>query len=68
MNSLSNISEAAIRNSGLQPAIQESFLENPTPELDTSELQSIGCKSILDTQNANNIMNVGSSKSFDGKR
>ena len=64
MNSLSNISEAAIRNSGLQPAIQESFLENPTPELDTSELQSIGCKSILDTQNANNIMNVGRAKAL----
>lgn len=64
MNSLSNISEAAIRNSGLQPAIQEAFLETPTPELDTSELQSIGCKSILDTQNANNIMNVGRAKAL----
>ena len=64
MNSLSNISEAAIRNSGLEPAIQEAFLENPTPELDTSELQSIGCKSILDTQNANNIMNVGRAKAL----
>ena len=64
INSLSNISEAAIRNSGLEPAIQEAFLENPTPELDTSELQSIGCKSILDTQNANNIMNVGRAKAL----
>jgi len=64
MNSLSNISEAAIRNSGLQPAIQEAFLETPTPKLDTSELQSIGCKSILDTQNANNIMNVGRAKAL----
>ena len=64
MNSLSNISEAAIKNSGLDPAIQEAFLENPTPELDTSELQSIGCKSILDTQNANNIMNVGRAKAL----
>ena len=64
MNSLSNISKLPLEILDFNLQYKSLFLENPTPELDTSELQSIGCKSILDTQNANNIMNVGRAKAL----